>query len=496
LAVDPHLIPGFEILGRLASGGVAQVFRARRQSDGLVVALKVTSLADMDPEFRPVERFTREGEILERLNHPALPRIYGFGVTDEQLGWMALELVTGSPLADYRARHAAELLPIFIQIAEALQTVAQEGIVHRDVAPDNVLVEERGARRQARLIDFGAAKDLLAGDAGALTRHGAFLGKLAYASPEQLVGAPPGEQLDFRSDIYSLGMTMYELLTGRPPIAEQGLTQIVDAHLKGRFEPISVPPESGGPATRLVALVTRMTARRRDDRPGSWEEVLAELWRSREEVSPLADALARKRSDAGLAPEPPRPPSVYVSPETGRALSREVLVGRIVLAIGATAFLGSLTFALVYVLRHRPRRVVETVHTEVAPAATRAPVVAAPSPGPSSAPPTRPAPRATTRPKPTARPTAVKPTPRAAPAAEAKGTLDVTLLPSGDLEEVTEESGRVVASRQKLPLKLDVPAGRYRVRISSAALECVKAVNVLVRPGRTTVVRETCVEIK
>ncbi|HKC25852.1 MAG TPA: serine/threonine-protein kinase, partial [Thermoanaerobaculia bacterium] len=371
MAVDPRLIPGFEIVGRLASGGVAQVFRARRESDDVLVALKVTSLGQIDPEFHPIERFVREARLLERINHPALPHLHGYGVTPDGLGWMALELVQGRPLSEYRGRPADELVPIFIQVAEALQTVAQEGIVHRDVAPDNVLVEERGARRQARLIDFGAAKDLIAGDVGALTRHGAFLGKLAYASPEQLVGAPKGESLDFRSDIYSLGMTMYELLAGRPAVEAQGLSEIVDAHLKGGFAPLVVPPERGGPAARLVQLVGRMTARRREDRPTSWEEVLAELWRSREEVSPLAGALAKKRSDAGLAPEPPPPPPpLPPGPEEVAAVAREVVIGRIVLVVGGLAFFGALAFAIVYVRSQRPAVVAQRSAARSAPTAS------------------------------------------------------------------------------------------------------------------------------
>jgi serine/threonine protein kinase len=189
------------------------------------VALKVMSLADMDPDFHPVERFKREAAILERLNHPSLPRFFGFGVTEGGLGWIALELVKGQPLGAFKDRTVVDLLPIFIQTAEGLQAVAQEGIVHRDISPDNILVEERHGRSHARLIDL--AKDLLAGDegGGGLTQHGSFIGKLAYASPEQLVGLPKGETLDFRSDVYSLGMTVYELLAGRRAVKAVGLSE-------------------------------------------------------------------------------------------------------------------------------------------------------------------------------------------------------------------------------------------------------------------------------
>jgi serine/threonine protein kinase len=520
LAVDPRLIPGFEIVGRLASGGVAQVFRARRESDDVLVALKVTSLGQIDPEFHPVERFVREARLLERINHPALPRLHGYGVTPDGLGWMALELVQGKPLSAYRGRPAEELVPIFIQVAEALQTVAQEGIVHRDVAPDNVLVEERGKRRQARLIDFGAAKDLIAGDVGALTRHGAFLGKLAYASPEQLVGVPKGESLDFRSDIYSLGMTMYELLAGRPAVDAQGLSEIVNAHVKGLFPPLVVPPERGGPATRLVQLVQRMTARRREDRPASWEEILAELWHSREEVSPLAGALAKKRSDAGLAPEPPQPPPpLPPGPEEVAAVAREVVIGRIVLAVGALAFSGALAFAIVYVRSQRPAVVATRAQAARPRAASPSPFAPKPSrsrpsrsvaraPEPTATPEPAAAEPALAEPEPTealatappATHASVKrPTPRPLPTEhveEARGVLEVALLPAGDLEEALDEGGRSVAPRQRLPARLELPPGRYRLRLVAPSVDCAKTVSVLVRAGRTASVRETCIEIK
>jgi len=496
LVVEPNLIPGFEILGRLASGGIAQVFRARRQSDGLEVALKVTSLAELDPEFRPVERFLREGSILERLNHPTLPRLHGYGVTTEAFGWMALELVKGRPLAQYRGVPIIELLPIFTQVAEALQVVAQEGVVHRDVAPDNVLVEERGARRQARLIDFGAAKDLFAsGEAGSLTRHGAFLGKLAYASPEQLIGPPKGEQLDFRSDIYSLGMTMYELLSGRRAIEKETLTDVVDAHVRGVYAPLVIPEERGGPAPRLVALTLRMIARRREDRPASWEEVLAELWRAREEVSPLSDALARKRAAVleagGALPAEPQP-----VPRGG--LAREELVGRVVLWIGGFAFLVTVAFAIWYVRAHRPARVaVEAVVPP--PTAAAAPAVAPPPPTAVTHRP--PAPEATLPPArvraPAARPAARSGPARAASAPEEpRGVLEVAPFPGGELEEVRNESGRVVGARHPLPARLTLPPGRYRLRLASRSMDCVRTLDVVVEAGRTASVRESCIEVK
>ena len=486
MVLDPHLVPGYEILERLASGGVAEVFRARRAADGQEVALKLMSLQDVDPEFRPRERFQREGQLLSRLSHPSLPHLHGFGVTESGFGWIAQELVHGRPLSELSGRPVSELLPVFIQIAEALEEVAAEGIVHRDISPDNILVEDRHGRLHARLIDFGIAKDILAGEAGGLTRHGAFIGKLAYASPEQLVGPPKGEMIDFRSDVYSLGLTLYELLAGRKAIEGGSLPEIVDAHLTGSYPPLVIPPEHGGPAPCLRALVTRMAARRREDRPASWAEVISELWKAREEAAPLTMTLARKkvtRSGEEASATFPEPAAVEPATQGGAAavppivregLSREVLFGRVVLAVGIVAFLGAALFAIIFVSSH--------------------PVGPTPAPVPSPA--VRPA-KALAPPTPLAVPTPTEPLPTAPPTAEAKtGAVTLALAPQGDLEEVLDEGGRRVAGRRPLPARLELPPGRYRVRLVGRGIDCAKSVTITVEAGRTASVRESCIEVK
>lgn len=485
MVLDPHLIPGFEILDRVASGGVAEVFRASRELDGQEVALKVMSLAEADPEFHPHERFDREAALLERLNHPSLPRLYGHGITPADLGWFALELVKGSPLSELKGHPTTELIPIFIQVAEALQAVAQEGIVHRDISPDNVLVEERHGRKHARLIDFGIAKDVLSSEGQGLTRHGAFIGKLAYASPEQLVGVPKGETIDFRSDVYSLGMTMYEILTGQRAVQGESLPDLVDAHLQGRHPPIVIPPERGGPAPHLVALVTKMIERSRDDRPHSWEEVLAELWRCREEASPLSETLARKRtgrSDAeGTAPPTART-EVRVLPRRALAqsLSKELVFGRVVLAFGLAAFLGAVGFAVVFV-----RGRAGASHEEP----TKVPV---PTPIALVPPPTKAVPTAVPTRAPSAAPTHEK------TRSEAEtGILTITLVPAGELDEARSSSGAKVASHVALPARLELPPGRYELKlVSKGTFECTRTVTVTVKAGRTTSVKESCIVVK
>ena len=455
--VRPNLVGGYTIVERLGRGGLSGVFRALRDSDGLEVALKITSLADLDPEFRPQERFEREAELLARLSHPALPRFHDWGVTLDGYGWLAIELVRGVPLSQFALRPAWELIPILIPVAEALAAVARAGIVHRDVAPDNVLVALENGRFAPKVIDFGVAKDLLvSGAAGHLTQHGAFLGKLTYAPPEQLLGLPKGQSLDFRADVYSFGLTVWELFAGRTAVSGQTLPEVVNAHLARSWPPLSIPAARGGPAPTLVDLVERMTARRREDRPGSWEEIVATLWKALDEVRPVEQELAEKRAavaPAGAEAVPAGEKSVAPALEpAARLLSRELVLGRAVLIFGIAAFVGALAFA---------------VHV----------VVSAPAPPAASS----------------LQAAAARRLPPA-PAPTKPGRLLVALVPGGVLEELVDASGRAVPVSPELPADLALPAGRYRARLAHAESGCAMTVSFEVRPGATTRVLESCLE--
>lgn len=482
--VRPNLVPGYTIVERLATGGLSGVFRALRDADGLEVALKVTSLADLDPEFRPQERFEREADLLARLSHAALPKLHDWGVTLEGYGWLALELVRGVPLSHFSLRPAWELVPILIPVAEALAAVARAGIVHRDVAPDNVLVAVEDGRFAPKLIDFGVAKDLFASDSAGLTQHGAFLGKLVYAPPEQLLGLPKGQTLDFRADVYSFGLTVWELFTGRPAVQAPTLPEIVNAHLAHAWPKLSLPPARGGPAPGFVDLVERMTARRREDRPSSWEEVVAGLWQAMDEVRPVARELEEKRAELSPFGDVPPPEAIHdtngddapfpraettraeapqaaMTPSlepTARLLSREILFGRIVLLFGIAAFAGALAFAVNVIVSapEPPAGGIGTKGTSAAP-------LSASGSGRRSL---------------SGRP----------------GLLLVALVPDGVLEEVTSISGRRVAGPLPLPAQFPLPPGPYKAILSSAASGCAVTVAFEVRPGQTTRVLETCLD--
>jgi len=207
--IGPH-----QLIRLLGAGGMAEVWLARR-ADGVFkreTALKLPLLNCLRADLQ--ERFARECEILASLEHPHIARLYDAGVDPNGLPYLSMEYVRGRPLTDWcdaQCLGIAERLELFLQVLGAVQYAHEQGVIHRDIKPSNVLVSESG---QVRLLDFGVAK-LMEADAS-LTQLTNLYGRALtpdYASPELLRGNP----IDVRSDVYSLGVLLYELLTGVRP---------------------------------------------------------------------------------------------------------------------------------------------------------------------------------------------------------------------------------------------------------------------------------------
>jgi eukaryotic-like serine/threonine-protein kinase len=224
----------YRIESLLGSGGMGEVYLSHELKLNRKVALKILprhSVADVER----ADRFRREALALSALNHPNLITIYEVG---EALGlnFIAMEFVEGRTLRSMleRALKLKESLSVASQVAEALSAAHQSGIIHRDIKPDNIMVRADG---YVKLLDFGLAKLTEAraeGDA-ARTRAGAAMGTLAYMSPEQA----SGEAVDHRTDIWSLGIVLYEMVTGRQPFAAVDRRATVNAILSGGATPAS-----------------------------------------------------------------------------------------------------------------------------------------------------------------------------------------------------------------------------------------------------------------
>lgn len=259
----------YEIHRRLARGGMAQVYLARDRSLDRPVAVKelVPEFAG-DPSF--VERFRREAQAAANLSHPNIVGVYDWGAQDGTY-FIVMEYVDGPSLSrvlrsdgPFHPRRAAE---IAAEVAAGLGFAHSHGVVHRDVKPGNVLLTRSG---QAKVTDFGIARALSSSDED-LTQAGSVMGTATYFSPEQAQGLP----VDPRSDLYSLGVVLYELVTGRPPFS--GDTPLAIAYKHVQDQPAPPSTLMAGLPEALEAIIMKLLSKRPDDRYATAEELRADL---------------------------------------------------------------------------------------------------------------------------------------------------------------------------------------------------------------------------
>ncbi|MBX3471927.1 MAG: serine/threonine protein kinase, partial [Planctomycetes bacterium] len=238
--------PPFRIVRPLGRGGMAAVFEVALPDDPRRLAAKV--LATRSPTAR--ERFRREGEVLARLRHPHVVAVHGAGELDDGRPYLLLDLVEGRTLAEHLAARGPlpvdEALRLTAEVTAALAAAHAIGVVHRDVKPDNVLVDADG---RARLTDFGIA---LALDQERLTRTGQWAGTLHYMAPEQLSG---GGRVGPAADVYAVGALLYELLAGERPLDGDDVHQLAVAISTREPPPLRGHRPDAPPA--VAALVHR-----------------------------------------------------------------------------------------------------------------------------------------------------------------------------------------------------------------------------------------------
>ncbi len=219
--VVPERIGPYRILERIGEGGMGAVYLAEQDQPRRVVALKIIRPGWATPAMR--RRFQHEAEVLGRLRHPGIAQIYDAGLDEQEHGdfpHIAMEYVDGRPLHEYIAKEhpdLAERLDLFAQVCDAVEHAHAKGVIHRDLKPGNILVEDVDGKPRPRVLDFGIAR-ITDADVALTTMRtslGQLVGTLQYMSPEQAAG--DSTQLDHRSDVYSLGVILFEMLTGRLP---------------------------------------------------------------------------------------------------------------------------------------------------------------------------------------------------------------------------------------------------------------------------------------
>ncbi|MEQ8764959.1 MAG: protein kinase [Planctomycetota bacterium] len=303
-------IEGYEILARLGGGGMGTVFRARQIAMDRVVALKVLK-SNLAKDEKYVERLHREARLLGVLDHPNIVKAHDVGHSNGY-HYFVMEYVEGRSMAALLAEEGPLpsdlVLDVAIQMARALEHSHRHDIIHRDIKPGNILLTDAGL---AKLTDLGLAKREI--DPG-LTRDEATVGTPQYISPEQLL-AP--KTVDGRSDIFSLGASLFHLLTGQPPFAGETLGQVVASVLAGRLtDPMELRSDID---PGFASILVRMLQREAKHRYPSATELLADLEAVR----------------AGREPEPWTPPSESAPPRRPWIAAASLVV---LIAIGAVIF--------------------------------------------------------------------------------------------------------------------------------------------------------------
>ncbi|MBL8192366.1 MAG: serine/threonine protein kinase, partial [Blastocatellia bacterium] len=262
----------YELIEPLGEGGMSVVYKARRLRINDEVAIKILH-AEVTADAVSQIRFEREAQAAARIKHPNIVTIHDFGTTTSGLTYLVMEMLQGPTLSEelsnYNGLAVERFIDIFLPVCRAIGAAHQEGIIHRDLKPSNILLHKlKDGTELVKVVDFGIVK-VRAGEA--LTQVNNILGTPHYMSPEQCYS----RELDARSDIYSLAIIAYEMLTGHLPFNESSIIEILQAHVEKappslrQFRP-NIPMD-------LEAVILRALSKTADERPNSAQEFGQEL---------------------------------------------------------------------------------------------------------------------------------------------------------------------------------------------------------------------------
>jgi serine/threonine-protein kinase len=348
-ATRGFVLGGYRLVRQLGEGGMGKIYLAAREGEDQLVAVKVLPRSRVPETDVALERFRRQIELSKRIRHPNIARIHEVGREDD-IAFMVMEYVPGQSLYEaVKGSHGGPLdvddaARFFLKVLDGLEAAHDAGLVHRDIKPSNLMLTPEG---DARILDLGLAQ--LIGDEGLLSGSGlhVVVGTLDYASPEQIEDA---SQADRRSDLYSLGCTLYFALAGRPPFEGGG---VINKIFKQKMEePEPLERAARGVPAAFATLVRKLMAKDPDDRYRTCAELRADL-RPWADPQTVRDAL---RSESGLVVNPPDDPGVRPSPEVDAGTSnhppppRRAIPRWLIRSLVFAILLGLLTL-LVFTLR-------------------------------------------------------------------------------------------------------------------------------------------------
>jgi serine/threonine-protein kinase len=328
----------YTIISKIGAGGMGEVYLAQDSSElGRIVALKILA-AEVAKDKDRLQRFIQEARTVSNLNHPNILTVHEFGQTDDA-SFMATEFVDGVTLRKHlstRRLKLIDVLDVAIQIAAALNAAHDAGVTHRDLKPENVMVRKDHI---VKVLDFGLAKPTVSSGDQAIdseagtkvfvqTEPGLVMGTVSYMSPEQSVG----KGVDQRTDIWSLGVVLYEMLSGSVPFTGKDIHRQIIAIQES--EPMPLAQQVKGVPERLEEIVTKCLAKEKDERYQTAKDLLIDLRNLRRKLDLDAEiertvAPAFRSTSAGESPSTQRPISTNVAASetsASRASSAEYIV--------------------------------------------------------------------------------------------------------------------------------------------------------------------------
>ncbi len=303
----------YRVMARVGEGGMGALYMAQHTELGRPVAVKVL-VEKLSKDEKYLRRFQQEAKLAASLSHPNVTHVYDYGQLESGAPYLVMDYLEGKTLAALLQERGylsvAAALPIFQQICKGLAHAHGRGLVHRDLKPSNIMLTESDGERIAKVLDFGIAKEV--DNTQHLTQTGELFGSPLYMSPEQCSGS----QIDARSDIYSIGCLLYEVLSGNVPLRGDTIVQTIFKHMNELPPPIKevCPPANVSPAVEDV--IRKAMAKNRDERYQTVGEMSEALFRA---VSGAASAAAPAAAAVGAA-------AAGVAPATAAPLEDKTVV--------------------------------------------------------------------------------------------------------------------------------------------------------------------------
>jgi serine/threonine protein kinase len=324
----------YKMISVLGRGGMGTVYHVQQVFLNIEMALKVLDFSQVSNASN-LNRFAIEAKAAYALNHHTLVKVFDFGVLEQGQPYFAMEYIAGTTLADYLKKSGplplAIVAPIFSQIAEGLDYAHEHEVVHRDIKPGNIMLvkgTEYGAPGSVRIVDFGIAKTVMNGGIGeiqALTQTGEIFGSPLYMSPEQCSGS----EIDYRTDVYSLGCTLFEALTGTPPYVGANQLRTMMLHTTGDTPSLTEASMGREFPRGLNQLVQKMLAKLPEDR-------YQKLWMMSKDLN---DIIANKGASTGRSGEDQK-----ARPKPGTNSVKAMVIASVAIGLVGICYYASLQF--------------------------------------------------------------------------------------------------------------------------------------------------------